>query len=77
MENDAKIPFLFPSFNVVQFLQKIMSTNNWMSKLDTMAAGFHREAMTTLRDAKKCFDQEGRHSDEEFKNYFFQISINR
>ncbi|XP_055306245.1 zinc finger protein 613-like isoform X1 [Sitodiplosis mosellana] len=53
-----------------------MSSNNWMTVMDKMLHGISKEATSSLRDIKKCFDQEGRIFDGKFKKYFFQVSMN-
>ena len=45
--------------------------------MDKLAAGLQREAIASLQETKKCFDEEGRCFDQKFKEYFFEVSNDR
>ena len=45
--------------------------------MDKLAKGLQNEAIASLQETKKCFDEEGGCFDDKFKAYFFEVSNDR
>lgn len=53
------------------------SANDWMREMDAMLAGFSGQATLSLQNIRRNFEAAGRSFTEDFKKYFFRVSLER